>query len=110
MKPKDLKPRLFFAKRAVKKYEIMTRPIILFPKKIEEYFLPGELYQASKNIVFFNIEKRKEVISIKQDEFFFILDKSTSFILVLSKKEMGWVDTISTELFDNFTSFYKRIK
>lgn len=69
----------------------------------------GEMYQALNNIIFFDDEKGGG-LRVKEGEFFFVLKKLDFFILILSKKEMVWVDSSIVRFEENFASFYRKIE
>ena len=68
----------------------MCNPI--FRVMLNAHFSSDEMYQALNDIIFFD-DETDEGLRIKKGEFFFVLKKLGLFILILSKKEMVWVDS-----------------
>jgi hypothetical protein len=73
------------------------------------HFSTEEMHQAIEDIVFFD-DETNEGLKIKKSEFFFVLKKLGFFILILSKKEMTWVDSSIVGFDKNFADFYRKIE
>lgn len=73
------------------------------------YFSEGELYQTLQYLNFYN-DKASKHFCLHKEEVFFVLAKTENFILVLTKKNIAWVDSFFVYIGAKTSDYYKTIE